>query len=132
MLLSDGPAGVRGEFWDERDNSLNLPSGTALGSSWSPQLAAEYGRTLGSEATRKGVDVVLGPTINLHRSPFGGRHFECLSEDAMLTGALATSFTQGIQSTGIGACPKHYVANDFETERFTANVTVDERTLREL
>jgi beta-glucosidase len=132
MLLSDGPAGVRGEFWDERDNSLNLPSGTALGSSWSPELAAEYGRTLGSEAHRKGVDVVLGPTINLHRSPLGGRHFECLSEDAMLTGALATSFTQGIQSTGIGACPKHYVANDFETERFTANVTVDERTLREL
>jgi beta-glucosidase len=132
MLLSDGPAGVRGEFWDERDNSLNLPSGTALGSSWSPALAAEYGRTLGSEAARKGVDVVLGPTINLHRSPFGGRHFECLSEDAMLTGALATSFTQGIQSTGIGACPKHYVANDFETERFTANVTVDERTLREV
>ncbi len=132
MLLSDGPAGVRGEFWDERDNSLNLPSGTALGSSWSPTLAAEYGRTLGSEAHRKGVDVVLGPTINLHRSPYGGRHFECLSEDAMLTGALATSFTKGIQSTGIGACPKHYVANDFETERFTANVTVDERTLREL
>jgi len=132
LLLSDGPAGVRGEFWDERDNSLNLPSGTALGSSWSPALAAEYGRTLGSEAHRKGVDVVLGPTINLHRSPYGGRHFECLSEDAMLTGALATSFTQGIQSTGIGACPKHYVANDFETERFTANVTVDERTLREV
>ena len=132
MLLSDGPAGVRGEFWDERDNSLNLPSGTALGSSWSPALAAEYGRTLGSEAIRKGVDVVLGPTINLHRSPYGGRHFECLSEDPMLTGALATSFTKGIQSTGIGACPKHYVANDFETERFTANVTVDERTLREL
>ncbi len=132
MLLSDGPAGVRGEFWDERDNSLNLPSGTALGSSWSPTLAAEYGRTLGSEAHRKGVDVVLGPTINLHRSPYGGRHFECLREDAMLTGALATSFTKGIQSTGIGACPKHYVANDFETERFTANVTVDERTLREL
>jgi beta-glucosidase len=132
MLLSDGPAGVRGEFWDERDNSLNLPSGTALGSSWSPALATEYGRTLGSEAARKGVDVVLGPTINLHRSPYGGRHFECLSEDAMLTGALATSFTQGIQSTGIGACPKHYVANDFETERFTANVTVDERTLREV
>ena len=132
MLLSDGPAGVRGEFWDERDNSLNLPSGTALGSSWSADLATEYGRTLGSEATRKGVDVVLGPTINLHRSPYGGRHFECLSEDPMLTGALATAFTKGIQGTGIGACPKHYVANDFETERFTANVTVDERTLREL
>jgi beta-glucosidase len=132
LLLSDGPSGVRGEFWDERDNSLNLPSATALGSSWSHELAAEYGRTLAREAARKGVDVVLGPTINLHRSPLGGRHFECLSEDAMLTGALATCYTQAMQSLGKGACPKHYVANDFETERYTADVVVDERTLREL
>jgi beta-glucosidase len=132
MLLSDGPAGVRGEFWDERDNSLNLPSGTALGSSWSAELSYQYGQTLASEAERKGVDVVLGPTINLHRSPFGGRHFECLSEDPLLTGSLATSFVRGIQDAGIGACPKHFVANDFETERFTANVVVDERTLREV
>lgn len=132
ILVSDGPAGVRGEFWDERDNSLNLPSGTALGSSWSTALATEYGKTLGSEASRKGVDVVLGPTINLHRSPYGGRHFECLSEDPLLTGSLAAAYTLGIQSTGIGACPKHYVANDFETERFTANVAVSQRALREL
>lgn len=132
MLLSDGPAGVRGEFWDERDNSLNLPSGTALGSSWSVEFAAEYGRTLAREAARKGVDVVLGPTINLHRSPLGGRHFECLSEDAMLTGALAASYTKGMQSLGKGACPKHYLANDFETDRYNVDVQVDERTLREL
>ena len=132
LLLSDGPSGVRGEFWDERDNSLNLPSATALGSSWSLELAAEYGRTLAREAARKGVDVVLGPTINLHRSPLGGRHFECLSEDAMLTGALATSYTKGMQALGKGACPKHYVANDFETDRYTVDVVVDERTLREL
>jgi len=76
MLFSDGPAGVRGEFWDERDNSLNLPSGTALGSTWSIEFATEYGRVLAREAARKGVDVVLGPTINLHRTPLGGRHFE--------------------------------------------------------
>jgi beta-glucosidase len=132
LLLSDGPAGVRGEYWDERDNSLNLPSGSALGSTWSRSIAAEYGTVLGAEAARKGVDVVLGPTINLHRSPLNGRHFECLSEDAMLTGALASSYTVGLQSTGKGACPKHYVANDFETNRFGANVNVDDRTLREL
>lgn len=132
MLLSDGPAGVRGEFWDERDNSLNLPSGSALGSTWSAGLAAEYGRVLAEEAKRKGVDVVLGPTINLHRSPYGGRHFECLSEDAMLSGALAAAYTKGMQALGVGACPKHYIANDFETDRYTANVVVDERTLREL
>lgn len=132
LLLSDGPAGVRGEFWDERDNSANLPSGSSLGSTWSRDFAKRYGEALGVEAKRKGVDVVLGPTINLHRSPLGGRHFECLSEDAVLTGALATSYTVGVQGLGIGACPKHYVANDFETHRYTANVTVDERTLREL
>jgi len=132
MLLSDGPAGVRGEFWDERDNSLNLPSGSALGSTWSRSAAHEYGVILGAEAARKGVDVVLGPTINLHRSPLGGRHFECLSEDPLLTGSLAASYTIGLQGTGKGACPKHYVANDFETNRFLANVNVDERTLREL
>jgi beta-glucosidase len=132
MLLSDGPAGVRGEFWDERDNSLNLPSGSALGSTWSRSLAKEYGEVLAVEAKRKGVDVVLGPTINLHRSPLNGRHFECLSEDAMLTGALAASYVTGIQGLGIGACPKHYVANDFETNRFGANVVVDQRTLNEL
>lgn len=132
LLLSDGPAGVRGEFWDERDNSLNLTSGTALGSTWSLDFAAEYGRVLAHEAARKGVDVVLGPTINLHRSPLGGRHFECLSEDAMLTGALATSYTQAIQSLGKGACPKHYIANDFETDRYNVDVRVDDRTLHEV
>jgi len=132
MLLSDGPAGVRGEFWDERDNSLNLPSGSALGSTWSTEIANQYGAVLAEEAKRKGVDVVLGPTINLHRSPYGGRHFECLSEDAMLSGALAGAYTKGMQALGVGACPKHYIANDFETDRYTVDVVVDERTLREL
>ena len=132
VLLSDGPSGVRGEFWDERDNSLNLPSATALGSTWSNEIAAEYGATLAREAQRKGVDVILGPTINLHRSPLAGRHFECLSEDAMLTGALATSYVTGMQALGVGACPKHYVANDFETERKFVDVRVSDRALREL
>jgi len=132
ILLSDGPAGVRGEFWDERDNSLNLPSGTALGSSWSRDFAAEYGRILAEEALRKGVDVVLGPTINLHRSPLGGRHFECLSEDALLTGALSVSYIRALQANGKGACPKHYVGNDFETDRYNVDVRIDERTLREI
>ena len=132
MLLSDGPSGVRGEYWDERDCSLNLPSATAVSSSWDPGLLEELGRVLGDEAQRKGVDVVLGPTINLHRSPLGGRHFECFSEDPLLTGVLATSYVRGLQSKQIGACPKHYIANDFETDRFNADVVVDERTLREV
>ncbi|MBT2516858.1 glycoside hydrolase family 3 C-terminal domain-containing protein [Streptomyces sp. ISL-90] len=132
MTLSDGPAGVRGAAWDERDPSLNLPSGTALAASWDTGLAHRYGAAAASEARRKGVDVVLGPTINLHRSPLGGRHFECFSEDPWLSGELGASYVEGLQENGVAATPKHYVANDSETERFTADVLVDERALREL
>lgn len=132
MTLSDGPAGVRGPRWDEREPSLNLPSGSALAASWDPELASRYGAAAAAEARRKGVDVVLGPTINLHRSPLGGRHFECFSEDPELSAALAAAYVQGMQQAGVGACPKHYVANDSETDRFTVDVVVDERPLREL
>lgn len=132
MLLSDGPSGVRGEVWDERSPSLNLPSASALSASWDPDVAYRYGAAAASEARRKGVDVVLGPTINLQRSPLGGRHFEMLSEDPLLTGELAAAYTRGLQDNGVAATPKHYVANDYETERFTASTEVDERTLREV
>ncbi len=132
IVLSDGPAGVRGPVWDERSPSISLPSGTALAASWDPEVARAYGRVAAAEARRKGVDVVLGPTINLHRSPLGGRHFEALSEDPVLTAAMAAAYVEGVQSSGVGATPKHYVANDFETERFTVDVRVSERALREL
>jgi beta-glucosidase len=132
MVLSDGPAGVRGETFDERDPSLSLPSGTALGATWDVDLARRYGAALGAEARRQGVDVVLGPTINLHRAPSGGRHFECLSEDPLLTGELAAACVAGVQAHGVGATPKHYVANDAETDRFTVDNRIDERTLREV
>ncbi len=132
MLVSDGPSGVRGEVWDERDPSLNLPSATALASSWDVDVARRYGAAAAVEARRKGVDVVLGPTINLHRSPLGGRHFECFSEDPVLTADLAAGYVQGVQDNGVGATPKHYVANDSETDRFTVDVQVGERALREL
>lgn len=132
MVLSDGPSGVRGEVWDERSPSLNLPSATALSSAWDREIARLYGVVCGQEARRKGVDVVLGPTINLHRSPLGGRHFEAFSEDPTLTAELAAAYVTGVQSNGVGATPKHYVANDSETDRFTVDVEVDDRTLREL
>ncbi len=132
MVLSDGPAGVRGETFDERDPSLSLPSGTALGATWDRDLARRYGATLGAEARRQSVDVVLGPTINLHRAPAGGRHFECLSEDPLLTAELAVAYVTGVQSHGVGATPKHYVGNDAETDRFTVDNRIDERTLREV
>ncbi len=132
MTLSDGPSGVRGPRWDEREPSLSLPSATALSSAWSPELAAEYAAVAAAEARRKGVDVVLGPTINLHRSPLGGRHFEAFSEDPLLTGRLAAAYVAGLQDRGVAATPKHYVANDFETDRFTADVQVSDRALREV
>jgi len=132
ILVSDGPSGVRGEVWDERSPSLNLPSATALSSSWDTEIARRYGAASAVEARRKGVDVVLGPTINLHRSPLGGRHFEAFSEDPVLTAQLAAAYVEGVQDNGVGATPKHYIANDFETERFTADVQVSDRALREL
>jgi beta-glucosidase len=132
VVLSDGPIGVRGETWDDRDPSLCLPSPTALASSWSRDIAERFGVVLAGEARRKGIDVVLGPTINLHRTPYGGRHFECMSEDPLLSGTLAAAYVEGLQSNGVGATPKHYVANDFETDRFTVDVVVGDRALREL
>ncbi|MBT2513627.1 beta-glucosidase [Arthrobacter sp. ISL-30] len=132
VVLSDGPSGVRGEDFDERHDSISLPSSSALSASWSVELAHRYGQVLGQEARRKNVNVVLGPTINLHRSPLGGRHFECMSEDPRLTATLAAGYVSGVQSMGVGATPKHYVANDSETDRFTADSVVDERALREL
>jgi beta-glucosidase len=132
MTLSDGPAGVRGPRWDEREPSLNLPSGSALAASWDPDLAYRYGAAAASEARRKNVDVVLGPTINLHRSPLGGRHFECFSEDPELTSELGAAYVRGLQDNGVAATPKHYVANDSETDRFTVDVRVGARALREL
>jgi beta-glucosidase len=132
ILMSDGPSGVRGEVWDERDPSLNLPSATALSASWDRAIAKRYGAAAAVEARRKGVDVVLGPTINLHRSPLGGRHFEAFSEDPVLTGDLAAAYVEGVQENGVAATPKHFVANDYETDRFTASTEVSDRALREL
>ncbi|MET8141186.1 glycoside hydrolase family 3 C-terminal domain-containing protein [Sphaerisporangium sp. NPDC005288] len=132
LVLSDGPVGVRGPGWDERSVSLNLPSPTALAASWDERLVERLGALLGDEARRKGVDVLLAPTINLHRSPLGGRHFECYSEDPLLTARIGVAFVHGVQSRGVAATAKHYVANDSETERLTLDARVDERTLREL
>jgi beta-glucosidase len=132
LVVSDGPAGVRGETWDERNHSANLPSPTAIAASWDDELAEEMGRLLAFEARRKGVDVVLAPTVNLHRTPYSGRHFECFSEDPLLTARIGAAYVRGLQSAGVGATVKHFVANDSETERMTLDARVDERALREL
>lgn len=132
VVVSDGPAGVRGEAWDERDQSANLPSATAVAASWDEELAEELGGLLAFEARRKGVDVVLAPTVNLHRTPYSGRHFECFSEDPLLTARIAVAYVRGLQRAGVAATVKHFVANDSETERMTLDARLDERTLREL
>ena len=132
VVVSDGPAGVKGGSVKHDETTTSLPGPTALAASWDDELAGQIGELLAGEARRKGIDVVLGPTINLHRSPVGGRHFEQFSEDPLLTGRIATAYVRGLQSRGVGGCPKHYVCNDSETERQSYTVDVAERPLREL
>ncbi|AVH97652.1 beta-glucosidase [Streptomyces sp. WAC00288] len=132
LVMSDGPVGVRGVRWTANDPSVALPSPTALAAAWDPALARRAGRLLAQEARRKGVHVLLAPTVNLHRSPLGGRHFEAYSEDPLLTGAIGTGYVLGVQDGGVGTTVKHFVANDAETDRFTVDNRVAPRPLREL
>ncbi|MRH86642.1 glycosyl hydrolase [Nocardia sp. SYP-A9097] len=132
LVMSDGPIGVRGVRWSPEDPSIALPSPTALAAGWDPALARRAGQLLAQEARRKGVHVVLGPTLNLHRTPLGGRHFECYSEDPLLAGEIGAAVVTGVQEGGVAATPKHFVANDSETERFSVDVRVSQRALREL
>ena len=129
MKVSDGPNGVRG---DGGVAAASFPVGICMASTWNTALVEKCGTAIAEEAKTKGVQVVLGPTINIHRTPLGGRNFECYSEDPYLSGILASSFTDGVQAEGIGACVKHFVCNDSEFERHTISVEVDERTLREI
>ena len=132
VALSDGPTGVRGlKFSGGRTVSL-FPNATLLASAWSEDTAYEVGTLLAEEAMAQQIHLVLGPTINLHRSLLGGRLFEAYSEDPLLTGKLAAAYVRGLQSSGVGACLKHLVANESETARNTMNSVVDETTLREL
>ncbi|GJF31237.1 glycosyl hydrolase [Kitasatospora sp. NE20-6] len=132
IVTSDGPIGVRGERWDEADTALALPSCTAMAASWDEELVTRLGALLAAEARRKGVDMLLGPTLNLHRSPFAGRHFECFAEDPLLTARIGAAYIRGVQGGGVAATAKHFVANESETERLTMSADVDERTLREV
>ncbi|WP_206502264.1 glycoside hydrolase family 3 protein [Streptomyces chrestomyceticus] len=132
LVMSDGPVGVRGQGWGAADPSVALPSPTALAATWDPELARRAGRLLAQEARRKGVHVLLAPTVNLHRSPLGGRHFECFSEDPYLTGVIGAGYVAGVQDGGVGTTVKHFVGNDAETERFTVDNRIAPRPLREL
>jgi beta-glucosidase len=132
MIFSDGPSGVRGVTKDERLPSTSLPCPSACGATWDPGLVAELAAALGAEARGKGVDIMLAPTINLMRTPLGGRGFECFSEDPVLTARIATAFVTGLQSAGVAATVKHFVGNDSETGRWTYDAVISEPVLREL
>jgi len=137
IMVADGPHGLRKEL--RRDGahrvtqpSTCFPTAGALASSWDRELAAAVGRALGEECQAADVQVLLGPGVNVKRSPLGGRNFEYLSEDPYLAGELATGLVQGIQSTGVGACVKHFAVNSQETRRLSVDAIVDERTLHEI
>ncbi|WP_052848219.1 beta-glucosidase family protein [Streptomyces avicenniae] len=132
VRMSDGPQGVRGTGDDPGATGLLAPAPSAVGASWDPELAQRLGALFGAEAIRKRTDIVLAPGINLQRTPVAGRHFEYLAEDPLLTGILASGIVRGIQSLGVAACPKHFVANDSETDRTRYVSRVDARTLREV
>ncbi len=132
LKVTDGPNGARGNgLMGTGVATACIPSGAALGATWDPDLVEALGVLLGEEARAKRAHVLLAPTVNLHRSPKGGRNFECYSEDPILTGRLAAAFVRGVQSTGVATTTKHFVGNDSEFERNTIDTRVDERTLRE-
>jgi beta-glucosidase len=132
MAFSDGPTGVRGLRFTGGEEVALLPNATLLASAWSEDTAREVGGLLAEEAERQKIHVVLGPTVNLHRTPLGGRLFEQYSEDPLLTGKLAAAYVKGLQDKGIGACLKHLVANESETLRNYMDSRLSERALREV
>jgi beta-glucosidase len=139
IAVSDGPHGLRKQP-DEGDHvgisgslpATCFPTASAVGSSFDPELARRVGEALGVEARAQGVAVVLGPGINIKRSPLCGRNFEYFSEDPLISGVLGAAFVEGLQSQGVGASVKHYAANNQETDRLRVSADVDERTLREI
>ncbi|CAM2813974.1 glycoside hydrolase family 3 C-terminal domain-containing protein [Prescottella defluvii] len=132
VLLSDGPNGVRGTSWDERDTSLLFPNPSALSATWDPEQVRRAGDLMGAQARDKGIAWLLAPNINLHRSPLGGRHFECYSEDPLLTAATVEGFVSGVQANGVAVTIKHYIGNESETDRMTYDARISEKALREV
>lgn len=127
VTTTDGPSGIRLSAY-----ASLLPSGTALASTWNPSLVAELAALHGQEMVRKGSDVLLSPGMNIHRDPLCGRNFEYFSEDPLVTGLTAAGVVRGVQSQGVAACPKHFAANNQETNRTRNDSRVSERALREI
>jgi beta-glucosidase len=138
-VMSDGPHGVRKEHGTDyvpdqgvMDSITYLPVGVTLASTWNPKLGYEYGKVLGEEAKARGKDVILGPGLNILRTPVNGRNFEYLGEDPFLSGRMAVGYVKGVQDQGIATSVKHFAANNQEVDRNTVNVEMSERALREI
>lgn len=136
IILCDGPSGIRlnpkREGTTKTYYATAFPSETVLGSTWSKELAREIGKALGTEAKEYGIDVLLAPGVNIHRNPLGGRNFEYISEDPVLSGIMAMNLINAVQELGIGTSLKHYAANNAEHNRLFSNSLVSERAMREL
>lgn len=140
LWCTDGPHGIRPEVkWDEwdqagwtNDSCFAFPALTCLAATWNPELAQLYGRSLGEEALYRGKNVVLGPGVNIYRTPLNGRNFEYMGEDPYLSSAMVVPYIQGLQSCGVAACVKHFALNNQEGNRHTVNVTVSDRALYEI
>ena len=139
IVYTDGPSGVREELandWTslnlETDYATFFPTGTALAATWNPDLAYAFGEAIGEEAKMRGKDILLGPNVNLIRTPMNGRNYEAFSEDPLLNSEIAKGYIRGVQSKGVSACLKHYAANNQEDLRKEVDVYMDERALREL
>lgn len=140
IWATDGPHGIRAEvLWDEwdqagwtNDSCTAFPALTALAATWNPEMSALYGRSIGEEARYRGKDILLGPGVNIYRTPLNGRNFEYMGEDPYLASVMVVPYVQGVQANGVAACVKHYALNNHEMNRHNTNVVVDDRTLYEI
>ncbi|MDR0962199.1 MAG: glycoside hydrolase family 3 C-terminal domain-containing protein [Mediterranea sp.] len=140
LWMTDGPHGIRPEvLWDEwdqagwtNDSCMAFPALTALAATWNPDMALLYGRSIGEEARYRKKDVLLGPGVNIYRTPLNGRNFEYMGEDPYLASRMVVPYIKGVQQNGVAACVKHYALNNEETLRHQYNVVVDDRTLYEI
>ncbi|RPA90564.1 hypothetical protein L873DRAFT_1717239 [Choiromyces venosus 120613-1] len=132
MKVTDGPNGARGEFFTDGTPAALFPCGVSLAATWNTKLLRSVGNTLAAETKARQAQVLLAPTVCMHRSPLGGRNFESFSEDPLFAGKMSAAYINGLQEGGVGATIKHFVANEQETWRMSVNSVVEERPLREI